>query len=176
MAEAEAQLEHMVDELKEVLEDERRSRKDDSSAGMAIINEVDEMEIEVDDVGESQMLNLASGIYSPEKAKMPPSPKLKQVTTHTETVSSFKQHITVENIPSTHVVVQKSLLTSLKDDCRIVVEIKQNLRKNRFSATRQKFPLARDYLATALGVAPALCHQAASLMIPLTIMWFLHWL
>jgi hypothetical protein len=29
------------------------------------------MEIEVDDVGKSQMLNLASGIYSPEKAKMP---------------------------------------------------------------------------------------------------------
>jgi hypothetical protein len=41
---------------------------------------------------------------------------------------------------------------------------------------RQKFLLVRDYLATALGIATALSHQAASLIIPLTIMWFLHWL
>jgi len=132
MNEADDQLDETVDKL-----EEQEHRAAAARTSLATIQEGEEMEIEYEDVGASQTSNLGSGVYSPERYRRPPtpssSPAQKQVSTREVQVSSFKQRIVVNNVPSTHVVIQTSLLTSLKEDRAIVLEIRQNLRNKRFA-------------------------------------------
>jgi len=100
-------------------------------------------------------------VVLPAAAMLPPVPPLCRVTLHNEEVKSNKQTFIVKDVPASHVVIERRLVTTYKKNNDIVMEMRRNLRKLQFGATVATAPLARSFLATAVGSAPNLSQQAA---------------
>ena len=134
--------------------------------GMVVISEGADEDNE-DEEPESQLSDVTAS---------PALRRRRQVHFHPPiTVMSNGQPVVVKGVPKTHIVVHCSVFGKLRDSNYIVQEIKKSLRTLQFSATRAAYPLARDFLATALASAPGLSQQAAAIMIPLIVMWFITW-
>ena len=101
-----------------------------------------------------------------------PKKKHRQAKLCDQQVKSHGKACKVQGIPSTHVLVQKALFAQCKKDHAIVTEMKQNMGCKTFSSDWFHFPLAWQFLSTALSAGPTLSHPAASVVISPATMWF----